>query len=273
VSAEVKKKQTRLAELDDEHQKVAADIAAIEKRLAVLKNLEPTSPAGPAGPAREKARWQAVASLHLGARMLCSATDLLVAARKSKGSQYAAPPSVEKAHEALDALKSTLEQKPKAAPIDAAMRARASCLKALTHVRRAGGDPKKATGAGDALLEELSKLGKGKPTRDDRGVVVTLRGLFDGNALDAAGKKALSAIASTGKKHNRFPVMVVVHDAKTRAAARGAAVVDALRADLQTGRVKSVILAGEASPVVDPNGPNAKRNVRIEVVFVSPELL
>lgn len=278
-TAELKKQQTQMATLDDEHQKVAADIEALERRLKVLRNLEGVSPSGPAGPAREKARWQAVSSLHLGARLLCSAAKLLVAARRAEG-KYEPPAAVAKGDEALAELDATVAKKPASAPIDAAMRARAACLEGLTRVRRSAEDPKKATGAGDALLEDLSKLGHGSPSRDDHGVVVTLRGVVEAGAITSQHRSALEAIAKVAKSHARFPVMVVVHDAaalddasRKASADRGAKVVVVLRDVLGKGRVADAQLAGNAKPLVDPKGPSASRNARIEIVFVSPENL
>ncbi len=279
ASLELKSKQGRLARLDGEHQQIAADIAALERRLKVLNNLEPVSPSGKANPAREKARWQAVASLQLGARVLCSAATLLAKVRKADAKSQA-PAALLAGKQALRGLSATLAEKPQAAPIDGAMRARAACLEALTRVRRGNGNPKVATGGSDGLLEALSDLGHGTSSRDDRGVVVTLRGFFDAGKLNANGAKALAAIGDVGKSHRRFPVMVVVYDAarlddasRTIALARGAAVVEKLRAQLGAEHVSSALLAGNAAPVVDPRGRSKMRNSRIDVIFVSPENL
>ena len=271
VAAEVKKHEARLAELDNQHQQLAADIAALEGKVKVLRQLEPVSPSGPAGPAREKARWQAVASIHLGAQLLCSAATLLDAARR-KEAGYKAPSQLAAATKGLESLRLTIEGKPDTAPIDPAMRARAACLDALTRVRRGNTDAKRSAGRADALLEALSNLGEGTPSRDDRGVVVTLRSAFEDDGLSASGKRAVAEIAKVAASHKQFPVMVVVHgDASS--ASRGRAIVDALRGDLGRERVADAHLAGDAAPVVDPKGPTAQRNTRIDVVFVSPEAL
>lgn len=279
AAADVAKEEARLAELEKEHQKMAADVAAIEERLKVLRALEPPSPSGPAGPAREEARWQAVSSLHLGASLLCAAAQMLTQTRQAAGG-FTAPPSLAQAKETLAELQTTMADKPQAAPIDMATRARARCLTALTEVRRGAADPKKAAGTGDALLEELSLLGHGSPQRDDRGVVVTLRGLFDGDGLSKAGQKTLEAIAKVGKNHQRFPVMVVLHDkqplddtSRARGKARGDGIVALMRSHLGDGRVGDPHLAGDAWPLVSPSGANSGRNQRVDVVFVSPEAL
>jgi hypothetical protein len=210
-----------------------------------------------------------VRGLHLQARLLCAAAQLLAAEQAGKA---AAPSELSDAQRALEALSGRLASGPSAAPIDEAMRVRASCLSALTMVRRAVAQQAPAGGSADALLEQLSKAGHGQPTRDDRGVVITLRRVFAGTGLSAAGKRALSALAPIAQQHADFPLMVVLHQSQPVAAAaqerwrqRGQAVVSAL------GRAGvPVELAGTAQPVVDPHGRHVARNERVELVFVAP---
>jgi hypothetical protein len=173
------------------------------------------------------------------------------------------------------------------APIDQASRARAGCLAALTAARRAATPVTRAPGAGDGLLAELSAAGTWSPVRDDRGIVVTLRGLFAGNALTKAGEARLRDLALVATAHPSFPVAVVVHtDREIRAseepawAARADAVVRALgpaqgatAAGAPAGPSIAPFLAGSASPVVDPGGSERARNARVEIIFVTPETL
>ncbi|WP_437867750.1 hypothetical protein [Sorangium sp. So ce363] len=173
------------------------------------------------------------------------------------------------------------------APIDQASRARAGCLAALTAARRAATPVTRAPGAGDALLAELSAAGTWSPVRDDRGIVVTLRGLFAGNALTKAGEARLRDLALVATAHPSFPVAVVVHtDREISAreepawAARADAVVRALgpaqgaaAAGAPAGPSIAPFLAGSASPVVDPGGSERARNARVEIIFVTPETL
>ncbi|WP_437945466.1 hypothetical protein WME98_31705 [Sorangium sp. So ce296] len=173
------------------------------------------------------------------------------------------------------------------APIDQASRARAGCLAALTAARRAATPVTRAPGAGDALLAELSAAGTWSPARDDRGVVVTLRGLFAGNALTKTGEARLRDLSRVAAAHPAFPVAVVVHtDREISAreepawAARADAIVRALdpaqgasaAAAPQAPRI-APFLAGSAAPVVDPGGSERGRNARVEIVFVTPETL
>lgn len=173
------------------------------------------------------------------------------------------------------------------APIDQASRARAGCLAALTAARRAATPVTRAPGAGDALLAELSAAGTWSPVRDDRGIVVTLRGLFAGNALTKAGEARLRDLTLVAAAHPSFPVAVVVHtDREISAreepawAARADAVVRALgpaqgaaAAGAPAGPSIAPFLAGSASPVVDPGGSERARNARVEIIFVTPETL
>ena len=173
------------------------------------------------------------------------------------------------------------------APIDQASRARAGCLAALTAARRAATPVTRAPGAGDALLTELSAAGTWSPVRDDRGIVVTLRGLFSGNALTKAGEARLRDLALVATAHPSFPVAVVVHtdrdisaQAEASWAARADAVVRALGpaqgaagAGAPGSPSIAPFLAGSAAPVVDPGGRERARNARVEIIFVTPETL
>jgi hypothetical protein len=270
AAADAAKTDKRLGELDLEHQKVATDIVALENRLEALRGAEglPSSP--PATAERERARAEAVASLRVQARLLCGSARLLVATGKS------APPELAAADKSLSEL-DALAAKGGAAPIDHATRARADCLRALTLVRRAAEDKARAAGAGDALLDALSKANVGDPRRDDRGVVITLRDVFAGEAVGSSAGKTLDTIAKVAGQHPGFPLLVVLHQARALDAAgerrwreRGDKLVTALKE-----RVKSPVggpeIAGAAAPVVDPRGKNAARNERVEIVFVTPQ--
>jgi len=272
--------EKRLAELDVEHQKVAADIAALEARLRVLRDAEPISPSDRAKPQRERARAEAVSALRLQAQLLCAAAQLL-----TKSSGESAPKDVVAASKALADLDALLADKPAAAPIDHAVRARAGCLRSLTLVRRTRDDKSKATGAGDALLAALSKMpaggtaAQGTPRRDDRGVVVTFRGMFAGDELSAAGSEALDALAAAATAYPGVPVMVVLHQKRPLGEAdrkvwqqRASALVAALKQRLKAP-IGDAQLAGTAAPVVSPKGKYADRNERVDIVFVTPRSL
>ena len=125
--AEAEDKNKRLAEVEAELQQVGAAVRAADKRLQVLRELQPITPSGPADPSREEARAAVVATLRLEARLLCTAAELLASERASTPG-FARPDELTRAKTSLDALEKTLASGPSAAPIDQARRARADCL-------------------------------------------------------------------------------------------------------------------------------------------------
>lgn len=110
------------------------------------------------------------------------------------------------------------------------------------------------------------------PTRDERGIVVTLRDTFRGSqvAPDAATK--LEALGRVAAAHPDVAVQIVVHDAvpqgggDDRAKAAAALVV---KSGAKADRLATV-MAGARTPVVDPSDlRNRGRNARLELVFVT----
>ncbi|WP_434045888.1 MULTISPECIES: hypothetical protein [Sorangium] len=305
--------EASLAGLEAEQARVAAELDALDMRIKVARDAQPVVPSGKADPDREKARLAAARSLALQARLLCGAARLLIAPAQPAGppADNAAPAGAQagnaqptSAQPGNAALVAQLDEATAAitkldadlaetvgsgravpAPIDQASRARAGCLAALTAARRAATPVTRAPGVGDALLAELSAAGTWSPARDDRGIVVTLRGLFAGNALTKAGEARLRELARVAAAHPSFPVAVVVHtdrDVSAREepawAARADAVVRALGPAHAAGAPPAVqpiapFLAGAAAPVVDPRGSERARNARVEIVFVTPETL
>jgi len=267
----------QLDDATDQGQKLAASRAqidreadALEKQVAVAREMLLPAPSGPTDPAREEARRVAARTLALQARLLCGSAKLLVPDLAGLAEMDAEIAAAEKAIEAKGAAKGA------AAPIDMAARARASCLSLLTKARRAADGA--ASGQADQLLDELSKAGGWDPSRDERGVVVTIREAFNGTALTADAEKKLKTLGQIAAAHGTFAVQIVVHDATPPSAAELAA--DEKRAD---AAAKAMIAgganaakvkwetAGAKAPVVDPADPKAKgRNARVEIVFVTP---
>jgi hypothetical protein len=270
--------ERELATVDSQRQLVTADIDGLDKRLAVLRDAVPivASKAAASG-LRERARSETVATLRLQARLLCTAAGLLetTSSGKPAADQSVALRSLREAREQLGELDRVLASEPAAAPIDQAMRVRAACLSALTAARRSEASAPGEVGAADALLQRLSELGHGAPLRDDRGVVVTLRDAFDGEALTATAQQAIGELAKVVAEHPSFPVMIVLHQARPmdpgqqeRWRQRGRAVAGQL-----TRPGAPVELGGVAQPVVDRRGRYAARNERVEIVFVAPRPL
>lgn len=244
----------------------------LDKQLKIAREAQSPAASGAADPEREKARLVAAQSLATQARLLCSAARLV--------SEKA--PGLAEAEAAVTDLEKKLEAAPRPAPIDLAGRARASCLSALTKARRAGtpeNDP------ADALLGELSRSrvavveGAEKstdlaPARDERGVVVTMRGLFQGDKLSNGAAETLKELGRVAAAHPDFAVQVVMHAATAPGAndaaaekKRGETVTKAL-ADAGAKRTQ-LELAGARTPVFDPADTKRRaQNARVEIVFV-----
>ena len=282
--------EAELAALDADQARVVADAEALELKLKVTRDAQPIQPSGRADPERERARLAAARALAVEARMLCSAARLLTGGGPALGSGAAgaggardakieAP--VDEAEAALVKVEGELSAATvPAAPIDAATRVRAGCLAALTSVRRASSPTSRASGAGDALLAELSAAGAYAVSRDDRGVTVALRGLFGGggSALSPQGETRLGELGKIAAAHKGFPVEVVVHtdkpvsgrDDAAEQARAGVAARALLKGAGDAVRVLPLV-AGNQAPVADPAGPERARNARVEIVFVTPE--
>lgn len=251
------------------------EVADLDKKLRVARDLHAPAGTSPGDPEREKARKVAAESLLVHATLLCGAARLV----------STEAPGLAEAQKSLDDAKARLASGAKASAggshvIDAAARARAACLSALTHARRAKGASADQT---DALLGEVSAAltaaGRGRDataTRDERGVVVTLRGAFQGAALTKDGEALVKELARVASAHPTLPVQVVLHTAeaseKAQADGRAASIKTALEgAGLSASRV-GVENAGAGAPVVDPNERRLRaRNARAEIVFVAAE--
>lgn len=249
----------------------------LEKQLKVARDAELPASSGPADPERERARAVAAQTLVTQARLLCSAARLLAPSA----------PGLTEAEAAAVAVEKELGNSKAKAPIDGAARARAGCLGSLDKARRATAS---SADAADALLGELSLAGAApraegsassgdlSPSRDERGVVVTLRGIFQGDKLTKEGEASLKDLGRVAAAHPAFAVQVVVHDATPPGDAalavdkkRGDAAAQALVAGGAAAERLKVEQAGARSPVVDTSLARLRaRNERVEVVFVAP---
>lgn len=254
-----KKQAERLAQLSAEQQRLTAETADLELRAKVARDAEPLAKNEPASPEREKARREAARSIVTQASLLCVAARLVEPTRASLGTLLGK----------ADELRAKLDTAAPA-PVDDVTALRSDCLRELTLARRPRAQASPSQGESDALLSELSRADF-LPFRDDRGVVVTLRGLREGGKLSAKTAEKLADLGRVAKAHPEFPVLVVLHDARAGAKDDGLATqaVDKLKAAGAT-RIESR-LAGGASPVVPPDRAGAAaRNERLEIVFVSP---
>jgi hypothetical protein len=252
-----------LAQAEQAQKQLDADTEGLELRLKVARESLPMPESGaPASPERELARREAARALTAQARLLCSAARMLDPKRASLDPAFQKIADVEKVL-ATNAL----------TPIDEARAVRSTCLTELTAARRPRTQANPADPTSDALLKELSDASL-RPSRDDRGVVVTLETPFErDDRLSARAATKLADLAGVAKAHPDFPVLVVVHGAvklgDARESARGDHAASALR-EHGAPRVETAAV-GMALPRVDPRTPGAAaRNDRLEIVFVAP---
>jgi outer membrane protein OmpA-like peptidoglycan-associated protein len=254
-----------------QHADIDREADALEKQVKVAREMLLPAPSGPVDAARRAARLVAARALAMQARLLCGSARLLASPVPA--------PGLSDAETELASVEKQLDgaaPKSGSASIDAAARVRASCLAALTKTRRAtdGASP----GAGDALLTELSAAGGWDPARDERGVVVTLRGAFQGASLTKDADAKLKELGRVAAAHPTFAIQVVVHDASAPSAAeltadaqRGDAAAKALVAGGAIATKVKTETAGARAPLVDPaDAAHRARNARIEIVFVTP---
>jgi hypothetical protein len=261
ASAKIARAETELQSLDAQQKKVQAETEDIELRTRVLTDALPVAAAGPAGPERERAREAAARALALQARLLCASARLLEPSRPALAGLFAE----------LDQLEQK-PSKPEPAPLDKAVNLRSRCLTELSQARRPKllADPSNSDE--DQLLTQLSSAAYG-PNRDERGVVVTLRGVFaKGTDFVEARRAQLDALGRIANQHKPFPILVVLHTAAA-SAEQDRKRLAAVTAVLQAAGAEHVeaALAGDAAPVIEPKRErSASLNERIEIVFVSP---
>jgi hypothetical protein len=263
AEVELGRVKSALAATEQTQKQLDADTEALELRLKVARETLPMPESGPpASPERELARREAARALTAQARLLCSAARLLDPKRASLDPAFQKISDLEK----VLATNATT-------PIDDARSVRSTCLSELTATRRPRTQANPADPASDSLLKELSDAAL-KPSRDDRGVVVTLETPFErDDRLTAPAASRLADLGGIAKAHPDFPLLLVLHAAgklgEPRETARGDHAAGALR-DHGAPHVETA-LVGTALPRVDSRTPGAAtRNDRLEVVFVAP---
>jgi len=268
ASADLSRDDARAQKLAAERGEAERDADELGKKLQISREALAPAGSGHADPEREAARLVAARALAAQARLLCGAARLLSPSLDG----------LDGATQDVTALEAQLEKPAKGAtPIDAAARARATCLALLTRARRTS-DASTTQAEPDVLLSDLSATGQFSPSRDERGVVVVLRDAFKGTTLTPDAAKLLGELGRVAVAHPAFAVQVVIHDATPpssgetsadlqRATAAAGAIVSAGEPEM---RVKAET-AGARAPIVDPRDARHRgRNARLEVVFVSP---
>jgi hypothetical protein len=263
AEAALGKLDAELARLAEAQGKLDAETRALELRLKVARETLPVPNSGPpSSPERELARREAAAALVAQARLLCTAARLV------EPGLATLPPALAKVTD----LEARLPKAPMA-PLDDARAARTGCLKELSSARRPRTQADPTSPAADRLLSELGQASL-RPSRDDRGVVVTLERAFErDDQLTKDAEKRLAELAAVAKSHPSFPVLVVLHSAVRLPEPRQATRVERTAAALRAGGAPTVeaTSVGNTLPGLDRRKPGAAaRNERVEIVFVAP---
>ncbi|MFO0617100.1 MAG: hypothetical protein U0414_31175 [Polyangiaceae bacterium] len=281
------KTQKELDALSADVDRARVELDALERDLRVLKDEAIARSSGPPTPEQLAARRQTSQSFLMQAKFMCAAARIL-AATPPQG--QSGPASFDAELGAADAGVTKLEgelAKEGAGPLDLATEARGACLDVLTKVRRANGAASTSSGKNsgnadaDALLGDLSAYasrvgGDLKPERDERGVLVSLRAVFEGDHVGADARARFTELDRVAAQHPRFALAIVVHtdaavpktdEAKWRARADEIAT---FFGSVPQARLMELV-AGNASPVVDPHGKDKARNARVEIVFIAAE--
>ena len=292
--SEGEKLASELQQTDAELERATADLEALEQRLRAARALKSAGPADT--PEKAKERALVARETLVEGRLLCSAARLLGAGNApAAGAKDDAVPTspaalardLARAEAALAAVETALAAaKPKASddPLAQAMTARADCLSVLSRTRRAE-SAKQASGAGgsearsaDALLSAISAMGGAPkapaftPARDERGVVVTLRSVFDGESISAGAKSRLEDLDRVAGQHPAFPLAVVVRSDKPLAGAERARW--EARAEAVAGVFKSVDKSRRVVFVSSEKAsPERGGDARVEIVFIAPEAM
>jgi outer membrane protein OmpA-like peptidoglycan-associated protein len=278
-----------LSELRAQHQRLTAEAAALELRAQVARSTLPVPPHETSPGERREARRRAAAALSAQARLLCVGARLL-------GEEPRVAPLLAR----LDELDQKLTSGAEAKSIETATELRSECLDIISEIRHQNSKPAARQSRGgpaswkassdapaaspaapasaaplpaDVLLEELSAVGAA-PSRDDRGVSVSLRDLFgpDGKLMERA-RPELERLVRVAKAHPDFPVLLVGHSSSERGTAEVGRQLELLRAALAESGVSKLAVAsvGDRQPLLPQRSPSARaRNQRIELVFVAP---
>lgn len=267
-----RKHEAALRALGHERARVDADVDTLEKKLHVAREAALPAESGKTDSGRAVARLRAATTLTAEAALLCGAARLIAPQAKTLADADAALADAE----AAIAGKPRSTDRPKE-PIDVAAIARVKCLAALSAARTASRDKAEDP---DVLFSELSAEAAQKappgpsPTRDERGVVLTLHDAFRGTDLTEAASASLAAAARVARAHPQVLVQVVVHEADPSGASTSGRKVEAALAALERAGVPKAHLRGESAGariaiVASNDTARRAKNARVDVVFVT----
>jgi hypothetical protein len=258
AEADLVAKRREIADLQTQQQRLSGEAGGLELQAKVMRGAMPLPAHGSASPERRAARAVAAGALATQARLLCIAAGML------KGRDAIAQEVA-----ALDQLEADIPKRSGSDLLERAMQLRGACLNRVAQARQGASEGAPA----DGLLSQLSAAGA-EPSRDDRGVVVVVRDLFEaGGGLSTTGRASLERLATVARSHPQFPLLIVAHAGSTRDAANVGRQLDVLKstlAELGAARTEAHN-AGAQQPVLPGQSTRAQaRNQRFDFVFVAP---
>lgn len=248
--------ELEIAKLSALQQAIAGETKRLELRLEVATNTVPRVALEPEGGQRGAARTEMARSIAEASRLLCVAARLVA-------------PTDAAAGDATKAAEQLLADLPTLAPhtaLERAMDQRVACLAALTRAKRAS--TQTAADPSDELLASLSpSFADLRPHRDDRGVVLTAVGAWDGAQLTSSGRDIVDRVSKLASAR-QTALLVVLHPAAKAGTTNS---FGALRKELQLLLPKaSVVEATTALPSLLELPNKDKQAGRMEFIFVTP---
>lgn len=249
-------RQEEIAKLSGLQEEIAAATKRLELQVEVATNALPRAPVEAEPGHRAVARTEAARSITEAARLLCVAARLLAPSDANALTTL----------QATEALLSQVATLPAHEALGRAMDQRVACLSVLTRLKRSAAN--KALDAGDELLASLSpSFADLRPHRDDRGVVLTALGAWDGHQLTPSGRDVVDRITKLAGAR-RFPLMVVLQPVSSSGTGSSPAVQTELQKQLPPGT--SVVQATSVLPSLLELPQREKQASRMEFIFVTP---
>lgn len=257
AEAAAAKGETEVARVAALQARVADETQALERSVELERSTEPRQPIAPESGKRAEARAEAARSVTEAARLLCVAARLIA-------------PQHEPANAALKKAEVLLTELPKMAAhtaLERALDTRVECLAALTAARASTSSSAQAP---DALLSKLStSMSDLRPHQDDRGIVLTDYGTWEGGQLSPHGADVVGRVSAVAQASD-YPVLVVLHGSRSS----GASSMQEPNLDAITMQLKSKSLNASVQVVRSPvpsmlDIPAAKERGRTEFILVT----
>jgi hypothetical protein len=265
TKAEVHRAELALQKLQADQKSAAAEAADLEARLRVEREAQEPADPLPSTPDREHARLVAAKTALSQARLLC------VSARLLRGSAPEPDLGIDAALTEITGVDAKVVAGKSPAPIREAIAARSRCQQLLTTQRRPAVMANPTSEKSDQLFVELANAGFA-PSRDDRGIVVTLNGAFAGNGIESQTLTRLTDLGRLAQTHDQTPILVVTHATKGEPKPIDQQRGDAAAARLKEAGVSQVQIqaVGGRLPVAEGKDLGAnRRNERLELIFVT----